>query len=526
MVALQYLEAALELEHQVQDRGGNPATTRLNICAILSELGHHKEALFHAEQAVIFLEDRLYGYESKDRMVPGSQSKKNLSIMPVAYHNLAVEHEFLRNYDLALSIYQRAAFISERDLGSEHPTTEAIEVSFHKAHDKHQRRMIAEFERRKEAEIRELLTKQIKMEINGHGNSLNAREFSKYPQWPTCASKLGSSKRRASKVSGASLRYNKGRQKKKGNAKKRATSGASNATGTLGILNTQNTQLRNDSQQSYSKTLFIRKDETEPSNQSIDDRALVCAFPSECPIDSPDQKSATTSLLSTIDVHYGETDDGIAENAVFRKSTTPAGIREIEVSHAPKRRYRMSVSPPAMEISKDSQQDTSPIRVESTSPISRSSTSQSVNRNRDEKVYHTLQSMGDALNNLSKRLSIETDDMSHYKDEEGCSGSMESSPPSSTHPCEYSIEKKNSGEEMVSLCAKDEEIELNHVDERDEQQVQEWDPNDDSKSKIDVNELYSCNHNDEDHQSLDESINEDEGQNLFIGFSDDEFECI
>lgn len=128
--ALQYLEKAVVME-QVANEADNPAATHLNLCAILSELGRHKDALFHAECALAVL-------ERQDNVT--TKCVNDISILAVAHHNLAVEHEFLKQHDQAIESYAKACTIAERELGNEHPTTVAIRNSFSQAFSKIQQR--------------------------------------------------------------------------------------------------------------------------------------------------------------------------------------------------------------------------------------------------------------------------------------------------------------------------------------------------------------------------------------------------
>jgi len=106
--AVGFLERALAIE----EHSGNPeaAQTHLNICACLSQLQRHADALYHAQSALIRL------YESlSPRLLAGdlSGSEEDLdeecleqvTVLCIAYHNLAVEHEHLKNYVGALSAY-------------------------------------------------------------------------------------------------------------------------------------------------------------------------------------------------------------------------------------------------------------------------------------------------------------------------------------------------------------------------------------------------------------------------------------
>ena len=67
--------------------------THLNICAILSKLDKHSKALQHALCALELIGRRLqvaYGAPGED-----------YATLAIAYHNVAVEREFLRSWDSA-----------------------------------------------------------------------------------------------------------------------------------------------------------------------------------------------------------------------------------------------------------------------------------------------------------------------------------------------------------------------------------------------------------------------------------------
>lgn len=90
-VALTYLDNALKIEKKL-NHFKDLADTHLNVCAILSELGNHSEALENVLTAIMLLQgDLLY--------IPDIQEAEKLDIMSaliVAYHNLGVEYEHLK----------------------------------------------------------------------------------------------------------------------------------------------------------------------------------------------------------------------------------------------------------------------------------------------------------------------------------------------------------------------------------------------------------------------------------------------
>lgn len=115
--ALSYLEKALEIEYNylhfsdqsVDDclQISNPCDIHLNICAILSQMGKHELALQHSMKALILIQDELVskcpGGDSGDAAVSQSENQQQqrlpedrLIVLCIAYHNIAVEQEFLK----------------------------------------------------------------------------------------------------------------------------------------------------------------------------------------------------------------------------------------------------------------------------------------------------------------------------------------------------------------------------------------------------------------------------------------------
>merc|ERR1719454_1193992 len=54
--ALQYLRKAQKIEERSKGKCQNPAGTHLNLCALLSQMGKHSDALTHAHAALTLLE--------------------------------------------------------------------------------------------------------------------------------------------------------------------------------------------------------------------------------------------------------------------------------------------------------------------------------------------------------------------------------------------------------------------------------------------------------------------------------------
>lgn len=107
-IALQYLERTLDIE-QTLPSNSSKADTHLNICAVLSQLGRHDLAYHHAQNAIIivqanllkaFLPKREKLIETEAQKQQDQEIEKNfkdrIAVLAIAYHNLAVEQEFLK----------------------------------------------------------------------------------------------------------------------------------------------------------------------------------------------------------------------------------------------------------------------------------------------------------------------------------------------------------------------------------------------------------------------------------------------
>jgi tetratricopeptide (TPR) repeat protein len=125
--ALQYLKKAQKIEERSPGRCQNPAGTHLNLCALLSQMGKHQEALKHAETALKLLEAAGPRPSTADAgPEPGSTSSENL--ICVAYFNMGAEFEHLKKPKEALWAYQQAHENCLQELGEEHPLSKQISV--------------------------------------------------------------------------------------------------------------------------------------------------------------------------------------------------------------------------------------------------------------------------------------------------------------------------------------------------------------------------------------------------------------
>lgn len=125
--SLQYLSKALA----VVERTGhvqNCSSTHLNICAAYSSLKKHKEALGHAERAIMLLQRQLWsplvsfheGLQQLCKVVSTAGSKQLLSgvnVLAIAYHNAGLEQERLGRVREAHVCFSRASTLSLKCFG-------------------------------------------------------------------------------------------------------------------------------------------------------------------------------------------------------------------------------------------------------------------------------------------------------------------------------------------------------------------------------------------------------------------------
>jgi tetratricopeptide (TPR) repeat protein len=157
------------------------ADTHLNMCTILSEVGRHDKALQHARTALKLLLLELFGPHSAaaqqqetqvvehegdqvekpkeetkagdGKQESGEEAKEGeegdgkeeegaalppdrVAVLAIAYHNLAVQQEFLRKYKGSLSSYEKACKVMTTHLGEDHPLVKSLTDSYNEAKEK------------------------------------------------------------------------------------------------------------------------------------------------------------------------------------------------------------------------------------------------------------------------------------------------------------------------------------------------------------------------------------------------------
>jgi len=101
----------------------------LNVCAVLSQLKRHEEALEHVLMSVVLLqqeylakvETNIKNLEEDVVEDEDEQYKLNRAAsLSIAYHNMGVELEYLKRFDEAIRTYKKAVKFATTQLGPDH----------------------------------------------------------------------------------------------------------------------------------------------------------------------------------------------------------------------------------------------------------------------------------------------------------------------------------------------------------------------------------------------------------------------
>jgi len=117
---LSYLRRALKMEVQLKTHEVTLAGTHLNICAILSKLEKHDKAVQHA-MCALDLVNQLISKTDADIV-----TQDDYSVLAIAYHNVAIEREFLLQYEKAAAAFHQGYQVAKRCLGEDHPLSIAL----------------------------------------------------------------------------------------------------------------------------------------------------------------------------------------------------------------------------------------------------------------------------------------------------------------------------------------------------------------------------------------------------------------
>lgn len=107
-LAKKYIDRAMSIiedfNHVLWDKSG----TYLNMCAILSAMGKHSEAITYAKIAITLSKEELVNTKLSNN---AEDLPNKGSVLGIAYHNYAVEEEFLNNLKAAAVAYKKAASV-------------------------------------------------------------------------------------------------------------------------------------------------------------------------------------------------------------------------------------------------------------------------------------------------------------------------------------------------------------------------------------------------------------------------------
>jgi tetratricopeptide (TPR) repeat protein len=112
--ALSYLRRALKLEMELDVDQMTIAGTHLNLCTVLSKLEKHDKAVQHALCALELMSSRIT--ETSTQVM-----QDDYAVLSIAYHHVAIEREFLEQWDQAATAFQTGYQIAHRLLGIDHP---------------------------------------------------------------------------------------------------------------------------------------------------------------------------------------------------------------------------------------------------------------------------------------------------------------------------------------------------------------------------------------------------------------------
>jgi hypothetical protein len=93
---------------------------------VLSKLGKHDKANQHALMALELISAKL-----NDQ--PDTVTHDDYMVLAMAYHNVAVEREYLKDWDHAAMAYKQGYQVAKRILGDEHPLAETLNANCEKA---------------------------------------------------------------------------------------------------------------------------------------------------------------------------------------------------------------------------------------------------------------------------------------------------------------------------------------------------------------------------------------------------------
>lgn len=151
--ALSYLRRALKMEVDLNTPEVTLAGTHLNICAILSKLGKHDKAVQHAMSALELMNQLMSVVEAEE------MSKEDYAVLAIAYHNVALEREFLHQDERAATAFKQAYQVASAALGEEHPLSISLGQQCDALLAKIRKNKAVEADKRKKSKKRQCMVK-------------------------------------------------------------------------------------------------------------------------------------------------------------------------------------------------------------------------------------------------------------------------------------------------------------------------------------------------------------------------------
>jgi tetratricopeptide (TPR) repeat protein len=121
--ALSYLRRSLKMEVEINTDEVTLAGTHLNLCAVLSKLEKHDKAVQHALNALQLMSHRI------NEVATATATQDEYIVLAIAWHSVALEREFLQQWDQAATAFQTGYQVAKRLIGESHPLTMALEQS-------------------------------------------------------------------------------------------------------------------------------------------------------------------------------------------------------------------------------------------------------------------------------------------------------------------------------------------------------------------------------------------------------------
>ncbi|CAG9331702.1 unnamed protein product [Blepharisma stoltei] len=185
--AKRYLEKALLLTMNDHEDRIDKSTTYLNMCAVLSNLHKHSQAIRYARQAMQFAQEELLNAKLDEKQ---EVMNHKIAVLGIAYNNLGVEEEFLGNKQNAIEWYRKAVnFMMKNSNAQQEHLLENFRQCYEEAVKKGEGKKTVKLKRPMSA----IINKQSQLSISSKSNSSkvnsrpngNKRKYESTPMSPS-----------------------------------------------------------------------------------------------------------------------------------------------------------------------------------------------------------------------------------------------------------------------------------------------------------------------------------------------------